>query len=224
VPVVLLVAVFAGILGVARATVPPYWRVEASTGPGGLSIGRTAAGHPWIGASEPVLEIEEFSDYQCPHCQRGHDAVRKLLESYPDRVRLVHRHYPLGRACNPLVRRPYHPEACRYARLAYCAQQKGRFWEANDYLYAHGRRRNPVRAEELAAAIDLDAGSLKRCAASERAAQAIQQDLESGRDLGVRGTPTFVVEGVKYPGRIPPDVIRRALSGSGGAPPATGGR
>jgi uncharacterized membrane protein/predicted DsbA family dithiol-disulfide isomerase len=214
-------ALFSGTLSVVMVTiwivVPPYWRIEASTGPGGLPVGETADGHPWIGATEPVLEIEEFSDYQCPHCRRGHDDIRKLIEEHADRVRLVHRHYPLDQHCNPALNRPFHPHACRYARLAVCAQDQGMFWEANDYLFANGRRRSPVTVGDLAAGIGLDTEKLRSCVEGERAGRVVQRDLESGRVLRVRGTPTFVVRGEIYPGRVPPEVVR-ALAPMPGPP------
>jgi protein-disulfide isomerase/uncharacterized membrane protein len=210
-PFALLLIVFCGVLIAAWLLVPPYWRVEAATGPGGLPVGTTAGGHPWIGATEPVLLITEYSDYQCPHCQRGHDEVRKLIEAHPDRVRVVHRQYPLDQQCNNAIPRPFHLYACRYARFSHCAQEQGRFWEANDYLFANGRRRFPVSPEELAANVGLDIDELRACASGEAVAQAIQADLESGRELGIRGTPTYVVRGETYPGRIPPEIIEAAL-------------
>jgi protein-disulfide isomerase len=214
-------ALFEGALVVVMVifwlTVPPYWRIEFSTGPGGVNAGVTADGHPWIGAAEPVLEIEEYSDYQCPHCRRGHDDVRNLIEQRPDRVRLIHRHFPLDHNCNAAVREAFHPQACRYALMSFCAQEQGRFWEANDYLFAQGRQRTPVSVEDLAAGAGLDAGDLRDCVSGEKASRAIQRDLESGRALRVRGTPTFVVGGEIYPGRIPPEVIIAALAEEPGA-------
>jgi len=93
------------------------------------------------GAARPALTVVEYSDYQCPHCRRGHDELRGLVREHPERVRLVHRDYPLDHHCNDLLKRPFHPQACRYAVLAHCAGEQGRFWEANDVLYSLGRRR-----------------------------------------------------------------------------------
>jgi protein-disulfide isomerase len=210
-PIVLLSGLLLLAVTVSWFAVPPYWRAETSTGPGGLAVGVTAEGHPWIGAAEPVLEVAEFSDYQCPWCQRGHGEVRKLIEEFRDTVRLVHRNYPLDQQCNTALPRPFHPHACGYALLAFCAQQQGRFWEANDYLFTHGRRSLRVTAEELATSVGLDAGELRSCAGGDRAHQSIQRDLEDGRSLRIRGTPTFVVNGETYPGRLPREVVEAAL-------------
>lgn len=192
-------------------TIPPYWRVGGTIGPSGLSVGVTRDGHPWIGATNPVLEIIEFSDYQCPYCQRGHDDIRKLLIEHPNEVRLVHRNYPLDDRCNKTLKRPFHPKACDYAVLAHCAAAQGKFWEANDYLFANGRRREPITAKELAAAVGISASRLKSCSKGAEADSSVQADLAAGRALKIRGTPTFVVGEHTYPGRIPEDVVKTAL-------------
>jgi len=210
------VAVFVGTLALVAAVLwtvlPPYWHVEASAGPRGIRMGETLDGHPWIGAARPILEIVEYSDYQCPHCRRGHIAARNLVEAYPEQVRLVHRHYPLDHHCNEIVERPFHESACEYARMAFCAHENGRFWEANDYLFARGYSRAPVSVRDLAAQIGIYADAMAACVSGARASRAVQEDLATGRALGIRGTPTYVVGGKAYPGRVPPDVIAAALS------------
>jgi protein-disulfide isomerase/uncharacterized membrane protein len=207
----LFVGVFPAAALVTGISIPHYGHVEVSRGPGGAEVGTTPEGHPWIGAAHPTLTITEFSDYQCPHCSRGHDEMRKLIEAYPERVRLVHRHYPLDHHCNERMTRPFHPHACEYAKMAACAQKQDRFWEANDYLFANGRRRDPVQADELALEIDGDTDKLIQCVQDDAASVPIQEDLEAGRKLSIRGTPTFVIGDRIYPGQIPPEVIRKAL-------------
>jgi uncharacterized membrane protein/2-hydroxychromene-2-carboxylate isomerase len=189
------------LLVVVHVAMPAYWEVDITTGPGGLLIGKTDEGLDWIGARQPVLEIEEFSDYQCPYCSRGHQTVRSLVGQHPDQIRLVHRHYPLKS----------HKYAFAYAVMAHCAGKQERFWEANDYLYTNGRRKNPVRPEELAEAIGIDPEALKACMVSEESKSAILQDITAGRNLKLKGTPTYVIGDQTYPGSIPEDVIAEAL-------------
>jgi protein-disulfide isomerase/uncharacterized membrane protein len=210
-PFVLFTGAFAVILLICGAAIPAYWRIEAATGPGGVPRGVTAEGHQWIGAEQPLLEIVEYSDYQCPHCQRGHDEMRKLVAAHPDKVRLVHRHYPMDQQCNIAITRPFHPYACAYARLAHCAGEQEKFWETNDYLYGQGRRRLQVTAEEIATQLGLEIGPLRDCLGKNESLLAVQRDLGAGRKLNIRGTPTFVIDGRTYPGRVPQDVIDAAL-------------
>jgi protein-disulfide isomerase/uncharacterized membrane protein len=197
---------------------PRYWRIEAGSGPGALAVGRTAAGHHWIGARDGGVVVEEYSDYQCPHCQSGHRAMRELVANYPATLRLVHRNFPLDQACNPAVLRLFHPYACGYALLAWCAGEQGRFWEANDYLFSEGLRRERVTARELGDALQLDAAALSDCSRSDPARRAVQEDMAAARSHGVQGTPTFVVEGEVHLGMIPEELLSELL---GGAPDAS---
>ena len=197
----LYLASFMAVLGIAWVTLPAYWEVNITTGPGGLLVGKTAEGFDWIGARQPVLEITEFSDYQCPYCSRGHHKVRSLVSQHPDQIRLVHRNYPLKR----------HRYSFVYAVMAHCAGEQKRFWEANDYLYANGRRKNPVTAEELADAIGIDPEALRACMASEDAKSAVLKDVAAGHELKLRGTPTYVIGDQTYPGSIPEKVIEESL-------------
>ena len=210
-PVLGFLAPFLVAGGVLLAAVPPYWRVESTTGPEGLPVGTTPEGLPWIGARQPRLTITEFSDYQCPHCRRGHDDQRRLIREHPDTVRLVHRHFPLDVQCNDSLQRPFHPFACRYAVLAHCAGEQGRFWEANDLLYAEGHRKEAIPLADLAGVIGADAAALEACAKSEEATASVRADLAAGRALRIQGTPTFVIGDRTYPGRVPPDVVAAAL-------------
>ncbi len=211
-PVAVFGGTFVSLATVLWIAIPPYWHMEASTSPGGIHMGETSNGNPWIGARRPTLEIVEYSDYQCPYCRRAHQAVRNLVEADPDRVRLVHRHYPLDHHCNTTVDRPFHENACQYARMAYCAQQQGRFWEANDYLFASGRSRVPVLVPHLAAHLGVDAEALSACTHSAAANRAVQEDLAAGEALRIRGTPSYVIDEYVYLGTIPLDVIASALS------------
>ena len=187
-------------------TMPVYWQDAVATGPGGLLVGRTSGGLHWIGARAPVLDVTDFSDYQCPHCSRGHKEIRVLIGQYPNKVRLVHRHYPLNR----------HPHAFLYAKMAYCAGRQGRFWEANDYLFENGRRAEAITPDELARAVGVSAPGLAVCVESHAANQAVMDDLTAGKAFNIQGTPSYVIANRVYPGRIPQDVIASALAATTG--------
>jgi len=210
-PLVVLVVVLVAGLFVLSSAVPAYWRFEVSTGPGGLAVGMTGDGDRWIGARSPSVTVLEYSDYQCPHCQRGHEELRRQVEANPESLRLVHRHFPLDQKCNSAVRRPFHPYACDYAWLSFCAGEQGKFWDANDFLFANGRRREPVTSGELAAAIGVDRSALANCMDGASARAAIGHDLDSGRSRNVRGTPTFFMNGERFDGRIPAAELESAL-------------
>ena len=197
----------------AAVCFPKYWEKSGKERRGdGLWSGITDEGAHWIGAEQPLLTVTEYSDYLCPHCRRGHLMLRELLSAHPGRVKLIHKHFPLDRACNPLVKRPFHEGACRLAAAAYCAGEQGNFWEMNDRL---GRTpaATSVPSDEvlLGLAVDLGLNRLKfdECVRSDRAAAAVRADIASGLSLGISGTPSLVVDGQVYVGVLPKEVTAR---------------
>lgn len=164
-------------------------------------------GQPYVGAVQPKLVITEFSDYQCPHCATAHEQLRHLVETYPDAVRVVHRHFPLDNDCNPLIKQVFHTHACYYARLAICAASLGKFWIGNDYLFKHGRAEQSVPIDAFARAIAVPAESIRECLKSQVDAK-LKLDVDAGLKLEIDGTPTFLIRGEKYTGALPEAVLR----------------
>jgi protein-disulfide isomerase/uncharacterized membrane protein len=171
-----------------------------------LQQGLDDAGHPYMGASKPKLTIIEFADYQCPHCTNAHAEMRELLAKHPGEIRIVHRHFPLDNQCNSLLQRPFHPHACTYAKMAACAALAGKFWPANDYLFEHGRDPEEISVAAFAQQIGADPQQLQACI-DTAGADKIKVDIEEGLSLKMTGTPSFVVDGKLYPGRVPEEVL-----------------
>ncbi len=174
-----------------------------------VQVGVSPEGFPWKGAREPVLEIHEFTDFQCPHCRRAHMMINKLVARYADRVRVYHRHLPLDEACNPMLDRPFHPRACELSKIAVCAGQQGRFWEMDDYLFHNSPEiaRQNTPAAEIAKALELDMGRFECCMESTQTMASIEKDLRAAAELQLRGTPAYVIDGEVYYGKIPDEAL-----------------
>ncbi len=197
--------------GGAMAVYPPYWKVQVLRGPGGLATGTDPEGHPWIGATSPKLVIQEFSDYQCPHCRRGHKEVRALVEAHPDAIRFIHRHFPLDEQCNPLVKRRFHPQACKLARMVVCAGRQGKTWEANDLIFFQTKNVRTLGPEVMVSRLGLDQARFSACMKDPSSLGPVKRDIDEGLSLGIRGTPTYVIDGKTYPGHIPDSVLVEVL-------------
>ena len=96
--------------------------------------------------------------------------------------------------------------------MAFCAQKQNRFWEANDYLFKEGRRKDPISEKELSEAIEISASRLAKCVKSDESLSAIRNDLRAGRGLRIRGTPAFVIDERIFPGRVPKEVLDSLLN------------
>ncbi len=158
---------------------------------------------PFRGAANARVVITQFSDFQCPFCQRVEPTVTTLLEQYGDRVKLVWRNLPL----------PMHPEAPLAAEAALEAQrQKGNegFWAMHGKLFA-SRDFSMESLHERAREIGLDVNAFDAAMRDHRHAAAVKRDTAIAESAGIRGTPAFVINGRFLAGAQPLKKFRRAV-------------
>jgi uncharacterized membrane protein/protein-disulfide isomerase len=190
---------------------PAYWKYVPPPLAASLPQGVSPEGHPWIGAEEGGLEIVEYSDYLCFQCRKMHHYLRSIVARYPDRIRLVHRHFPMDNEVNKLVKEPFHVGAGWMALAAIYAAEEGRFWQMNDALF---ERATPgtLDVQELARLAGLNPDALGKALASrEDLRLKLARDIWSGIKLEISGTPSFVINEHVYHGNIPPELIRAAI-------------
>jgi Na+/H+ antiporter NhaA len=148
------------------------------------------------GPADAPITIVEYGDFECPYCGRLHPVLEELRAKNPD-VRVVFRHFPL---------RTLHPRAAPAAIVAEAAGDRGRFWEMHDILYDNQRFLTDADLEHYAAELDVEPWSDVPGHASR-----VALDETSGRDSGVRGTPTLFLNGVRYQGPLDLNSISRAV-------------
>jgi protein-disulfide isomerase len=190
---------------------PQYWSFQPPPLRADIPKGITADGHPWIGAQDPVLEITEFADYQCFQCKKMHFFLRRLVNENSEKIRIVHRHYPMDHEFNPIVKEPFHVGSGKLALLAIYATSKNKFWEMNDLLYSHAGQKQPLRIKDLADEAGLDVNEMIRAITDRAVRYRLQRDIVAGIKLGISGTPAYLIEGELYLGQIPPEVVRSAI-------------
>jgi len=171
-----------------------------------------AAIGPALGPEVAPVTVVEFSDFQCPFCSRAAPVLKQLRERYPEKVRVVYRHFPLD---------SIHPHARPAAEASMCAGEQDRFWEFHDLLFANSKALSDDDLAGYAEQLSLDAEVFQACIAEGRFRDAVQQDLDDGRRAGVSGTPSFFVNGRMLGGAVPLEefvkVIESELQRQGGA-------
>jgi protein-disulfide isomerase len=150
-------------------------------------------GAPSQGPKDAPVTIVEYLDYQCPYCRRAEDTITAVLQRYGDKVRFVHRDFPIDG----------HPGAFSAARGARCAGDQGKFWEYHRGLFAVPGDYADKDLLKRAAAMGLDARSFETCLASKRHDADIRDTQQAGTRLGVSSTPTFFVNGQMVVGAQP---------------------
>ena len=149
---------------------------------------RTSLGDaPMLGRADAPVTLVEFSDYQCPFCQRFFATTLSALKKhYVDtgKVRYVFRDFPLDQM---------HPQARKAAEAAHCAVEQGKYWEMHEVLFQNQRTLAPPQLTVHARTVGVDGSKFDECLSSGRHAARVERGLADGAAVGVRGTPTFVV-------------------------------
>jgi len=135
-----------------------------------------------IGPLNAPITIVEFSDFQCPYCRSAQAAIKQLLQTYPQDVKLVFKHLPLA----------IHEQAFSAAQAAFCAGEQKRFWQFHDALFASDSV-TPESLKRIAGDLKLNLIEFENCLASTVATDAIRSNTNEARRLGINSTPTFVI-------------------------------
>lgn len=170
-------------------------RAVAEGGDDPTVVAPDAVSTPALGAAEPRVVVTLFTDYQCPNCKRMHDLAARLVDRWPDAVQVQFRQLPLTQ----------HPLARTAARAALAAHRQGRFACMHSAL---GRSRPSWTGLSLAAFqafldttlaphCGLDVARFARDREDPAIAAKVQADWELAGALGVRGTPTVLVDGLE---------------------------
>jgi uncharacterized membrane protein/protein-disulfide isomerase len=203
---------FGAVVLLLVAFFPPYWHFSAPAAAAALLSGVTEDGHPWIGAETPELTIEEFTDYQCFQCKKMHFFLRRLVAQHPDRIRLVHRNYPLDHELNPIVvPQPYHVGSGKMALVANAAGLSGKFWEMNDLLFGLVGQTDTLKIKDLAEGVGMTPEDLAKNLNNPKAHRLLLLDIREGMRANMTGTPAYRIDGEVYLGQIPPGILEAVL-------------
>jgi protein-disulfide isomerase len=145
-----------------------------------------------MGSTNAKLVVIEYSDVQCPYCGAF---VRETLPAFDrefvktGKVLLAFRNFPLEQL---------HPFAKSAALAIECAGQQNKAWLMHDKLFANPKALNNDTIAAGALAVGIAGKPFSSCMGSAQASARVSEDVASGRELGVTGTPTFFV-GSKLP-------------------------
>lgn len=179
-----------------------------------IEAGFTAEGYPYLGSPEAPVVVWEYSDFHCPYC-RQHN--RETLPTYVERfirtgqVQYVARDLPLE---------GLHPHAIHAHRAALCMAQQSAsaFWWMHSRLYetqSHHAQGNDVQGfflslvEEYNASGDeadfIDVNAFTACQSGNAEIDGrIQASVQEALEMGINGTPTFLVFHRANPARVLP--------------------
>ncbi len=108
-----------------------------------------------------------------------------MLDKYPEKVKLVVKHFPLSN----------HKFAKAAAAAALAADRQGKFWEFHDKLFENYRNLNNAKIQEIAGKLGLDMVQFNKDIKEPAIQNLIVRDMRDGQRIGVRGTPSVFING-----------------------------
>jgi protein-disulfide isomerase len=167
---------------------PPRQAVRAGDGPA-------------KGPASAPIEVIEFADFECPYCLAAAPTVKRVLDTYGDRIRFIYRNFPLQ----------IHPNARPAAEAAQCANEQGKFWPYHDRLFAQPGKLSDSDLKQAATELGLDGTRFNKCLDDHKYVAVIDADTKAGTDAGVSGTPAFFINGRLLSGAQPFEAFKRVI-------------
>lgn len=154
---------------------------------------------PSIGPADADVVVVEFFDYNCGYCRRAVPDIQKIAESDKN-VRFVFREMPIL------------SESSREMALwALAAHKQGKYFEYHVALMEKRGSKTEKQFKDIGKKLGLDPDKLAQDAKSDAVKAMLDKDLEVARDIGIRGTPAFIVSGELFPGYMGEDGLKQAI-------------
>lgn len=205
------------ILLIAGTTAKYWWQIKHGQNPLAeiKSSGFTASGasvasaqidriklevddSPFLGRERAPVTIVEFVDFKCPNSKAAAPIISQVASKYGAKIKIIVRNFPAE---------SIYPGASVLSQVAYCAQKQNRFWPMQSLLYDSQDTLSAVLSLEdlqtLADRVGVNFADLKTCVSSPEAVSKVKLDYFAGIQAGVRGTPTFFINGEKVEGVVP---------------------
>lgn len=164
-----------------------------------------------IGAKNPKLVINEYTDFECPYCAILNLMMHKLVAEEPE-VQVIHHDFPLGGGCNPLVNNPEHKTSCLAALYSRAAEKQGKMPAFDDLLFENWNNLTEARMLDIAKALNLDIKKLKQDAYDFNAKKQLREDIKNSIKQGINATPTYFIGSKKQVGLLPYPKLKQIVT------------
>lgn len=162
-----------------------------------------------LGDPNAPVKIIEYADFQCPYCRLyWQDTEKQIIDQYVKTGKAYYEYRSVGAYLGE--------ESQASAEGAYCAGDQGKFWEYHDTLFSNWTGENvgdftPAKLKQYAASVGLDQVAFEQCLSSGKMADRVQQDLQNAQRDGIKGTPSFLINGTMVEGAQPFSVFQQAI-------------
>lgn len=154
---------------------------------------------PSVGPADADVTVIEFFDYNCGYCKRAFSDVQKIVAK-DKKVRFVFQEMPI-----------LSESSIEAAKWSLAAHKQGRYFEYHSALMAHQGPKNKETLKTLGEKTGLDTALLEKDSQSKEVHEAIQKSRNIAAQIGINGTPAFIVDAQLFPGYIGADALEEAI-------------
>lgn len=158
------------------------------------------------GERNAPLVLVMYSDFECHLCARGAQTVRLLLQEYRGQIKVIYKHLPQQMHANAMISAKYY-EALRLQNERFAVRFHDELFERQ-----HELRRGESFLKKMAQGIGADLRRLAHDLESDIVLERIEQDRMEAREFGLRGTPSFLLNGIPITGAYPPERFHELIS------------
>ena len=152
---------------------------------------------PVRGPKDTPLTLIEFSDFECPYCQKFGQSLKTALKTAPGKFNYVFKHFPLDRKCNPSIEGDFHKFSCEAAYAMICAGREGKEWQMHDLIFDNQRALKATSFTLFAQELGLSLSTFKSCMKAPETKSIVTADIMEGLKAGIQGTPAVFVNGIQ---------------------------
>lgn len=147
---------------------------------------------PSWGTDGAPITIVEFADFNCPLCREAFNPLKEVEAKYADKIKFYWRNYPVVKE-----------NSVNFALAGVCAERQGKFWAYHTIMFERQGTLSIGDLEDIMKEIGADVEKYKTCMDHTLTMAQLRKDYFASEDGGVRGTPTFFINGHKIEGAIP---------------------
>jgi protein-disulfide isomerase len=159
-----------------------------------------------VGDDAGVIDLVEYSDFECPYCARGYQVVEELLSKYKGKIRFTYKHLPLSMHEHAMIASQYFE--------AVLLQSKEKAYQFFKEVYENQKElvdKGETYLKQVVKTVGADAAKVAKDINSDAVKNQIEKDSQEAASFGISGTPGFLINGIPVRGAYPLDHFEGVL-------------
>jgi len=163
------------------------------------------------GKSNSAVTIVEYADFNCPACKKGLRTMEELTKRYPGKLAVYLKNFPLDSTCNQVAIRDKGGLPCTTALISIALREKKGYHHYVDQIMKSEQPLSFELLEEALTDVGIKPEDLGNMFKDGKAKEILNQEIKEAIALGIKSTPSFLINGRLISGLPPFYVLNRLI-------------